>query len=48
MFDWVSDYFIGKDARSSNILALSFVGSGFKTIALMLLLVFWDVAWMVL
>ena len=48
MFDWVSDFFIGKDIRKAKLFALSFVGSGFKTLFLMLLLVFWTITVMVL
>ena len=43
LFDWISDYFIGGSLRQSNFFAMSFVGSGFKTLFLMLLLVFWNV-----
>ena len=43
LFDWISDYFIGDSLRQSNFFAMSFVGSGFKTLFLMLLLVFWNV-----
>ena len=43
MFDWVSDWFIGDNIRKANFFALSFVGSGFKTLALMLILVFWSI-----
>ena len=48
MFDWVSDRFIGDSVRQSNIFALSFVGSGFKTLLIMLLLVFWNITWMII
>ena len=43
MFQWVSDWFIGDSVRKAKFFALSFVGSGFKTLALMLLLVFWNI-----
>lgn len=42
IFNWVSDVFIGDSVRKAKFFALSFVGSGFKTLALMLLLVFWN------
>ena len=43
-FDWVSDIFIGDSVQKAKFFALSFVGSGFKTLAFMLILVFWNVA----
>ena len=48
IFDWVSDFFIGDSVRKAKFFALSFVGSGFKTLFLMLLLVFWSITVMVL
>ena len=48
IFDWVSDFFIGDSVRKARIFALSFVGSGFKTLAIMLLLVFWNIFWVIL
>lgn len=48
IFDWIYDFFISDSIRKANFFALSFVGSGFKTLFLMLLLVFWNITWMVL
>jgi len=48
LFDWVSDTFIGNSIAKSNFWALSFVGSGFKTLLFMLTLVFWNITYMVL
>lgn len=46
--DWISDWFIGRDTRKARVFALSFVGSGFKTLVLMLLLVFWNITIVIL
>ena len=48
IFDWISDFFIGTNVRKAQFFALSFVGSGFKTLALMLLLVFWNLTLLIL
>ena len=48
IFDWIYDFFISDSIRKANFFALSFVGSGFKTLFLMLLLVFWNITWMVI
>ena len=43
IFDWISDYCIGDSVRKAEIFALSFVGSGFKTLGIMLVIVFWNI-----
>jgi len=48
IFDWISNNFIGKSIRRAKFFALSFVGSGFKTLAFMLVLTFWSVFWYLL
>ena len=48
MYEWVSDYFIGTDVQNSNILALSFVVSGIKAMSLLMLLVLWNLVWLIL
>ena len=48
IFDWISRYFIGDSVRRAKFFALSFVGSGFKTLAFMLILTFWSIVWLIL
>lgn len=40
IFQWISKYFIGNSVTRAKMFALSFVGSGFKTLILLLVLVF--------
>lgn len=39
--DYLSNMIIGESAEKAKLLALTFVGSGFKTLAVMLVLTFW-------
>jgi len=48
IFPQVSDWLIGNDVSRVRWLALTFVGSGFKTLAFMLLLTFWSITLIVL
>ena len=41
-FEFISDLIIGESAETAKWLALTFVGSGFKTLGVMLVLTFWS------
>ena len=44
-FPWITDRFIGTSVTRAKLWALSYVGAGFKSMAVMILLTFWAVWW---
>ena len=44
-FPWITDRFIGNSVSRAKLWALSYVGAGFKSMAVMILLTFWAVWW---
>ena len=46
-FPWITEYFIGSSVSRAKLWALSYVGAGFKSMTIMILLIFWNV-WLAL
>jgi len=43
IFDFFSDIVVGRSVKMARYVAFSFVGSGFKTLIFMTILIFWSV-----